>query len=76
MEHLSSKTIRKFESRQISMISRPDRQAAGQGSFVGSQKRHRNSTVPENNRKRLEKSSCKPIEYEDNREKVTRWSWV
>jgi hypothetical protein len=35
---------------------------------VGSQKRHRNSPGPENNRDGLEKSPCKPVEPEENRE--------
>ena len=43
---------------------------------VGSPKGHRNSPVPENNRNGLEKSSCKPVEQEENREKGPRWSWA
>ena len=34
-----------------------------------SQKKHRNSPVPENNRNGLEKSSCKSVEQDENREK-------
>ena len=43
---------------------------------VGSQKWHRNSPVPENNRNGLEKSSCKQVEPEENREKGPRGSWA
>src|ERR1035437_5373250 len=43
---------------------------------VGSQKWHRNSPVPENNRDGLEKSSCKPVEQEENHEKGPLGSWA
>ena len=43
---------------------------------VGSQKWHRNGPVPENNRNGLEKSSCEPVEQEENHEKGPRGSWA
>src|SRR5208282_2425508 len=43
---------------------------------VGSQKWHRNGPVPENNRNGLEKSSCKPVEQEENHEKGLGGSWA